>query len=269
VPDPGDPIAWNRFAYVYNNPVNYADPSGHVPVLLAAAYTVVDTAWDIVDVYSDIRDCFGDSDSMACAMLPIDALAVVALFAEGPSNNVARRTAKAADVGDAIPPSRALVPYDEAWAIRNTPRSDFYVRPNGDVIPATQYRYIRSDAEYLPSLRSEMSIPIQERPIYLSPIRFESGVEARHGLQIGWGSDARFRVRFDALQVADDLRVPYGKGGTAPWLEPLTKDYPEFGLGGCSQYVTNGPIYLDSYKLLPETSTAIVLYGGPYLPMSR
>jgi len=94
-------MAWNRFAYVYNNPVNYADPSGHVPVLLAAAYTVVDTAWDIVDVYSDIRDCFGDSDSMACAMLPIDALAVVALFAEGPSNNVARRAAKAADVGDA------------------------------------------------------------------------------------------------------------------------------------------------------------------------
>jgi hypothetical protein len=69
VPDPGNPVAWNRFAYVYNNPVNYTDPSGHAPVLLAAAYTVVDTAWDIADVYSDIRDCFGDSDSMACAML--------------------------------------------------------------------------------------------------------------------------------------------------------------------------------------------------------
>jgi len=55
-----------------------------------------------VDLYNDARDCLGDSDSMACAMLPIDALAVVALFAEGPSNNVARRAAKAADVGDAI-----------------------------------------------------------------------------------------------------------------------------------------------------------------------
>jgi len=115
VPDPGNPVAWNRFAYVYNNPVNYTDPSGHAPVLLAAAYTVVDTAWDIADVYSDIRDCFGDSDSMACAMLPIDALAVVALFAEGPSNNVARRTAKAADAGDGVkllpaPPERKLLP---------------------------------------------------------------------------------------------------------------------------------------------------------------
>lgn len=129
MPDPGNPIAWNRFAYVYNNPVNYTDPSGHIPFLLVAAYSVVDTAWDIVDVYSDIRDCFGDSDSMACAMLPIDALAVVALFAEGPSNNVARRAAKAADVGDVagdvarrvddvVPPSRALVPYDPEFAAR-------------------------------------------------------------------------------------------------------------------------------------------------------
>jgi hypothetical protein len=96
-------MAWNRFTYVYNNPVNNVAPSGHsvVGALAAAAYTVVDTAWDIVDVYSDIRDCFGDSDSMACAMLPIDAMAVVALFAEGPSNNVARRAAKAAYAGDA------------------------------------------------------------------------------------------------------------------------------------------------------------------------
>ncbi len=118
VPDPGNPIAWNRYAYVYNNPANNVDPSGHIPVLLAAAYSVVDTAWDIVDVYSDIRDCLGDSDSMACAMLPIDAMAVVALFAEGPSNNIARRAAKAADVGDAagdvarrvddVPAERAL-----------------------------------------------------------------------------------------------------------------------------------------------------------------
>ncbi len=60
----------------------------------------IDTIWDVVDLYNDARDCLGDSDSMACAMLPIDALAVVALFAEGPSNNVARRAAKAADVGD-------------------------------------------------------------------------------------------------------------------------------------------------------------------------
>ncbi|MBN1995489.1 MAG: hypothetical protein JW953_22570, partial [Anaerolineae bacterium] len=37
VPQPGNPIAWNRYAYVYNNPVNYTDSSGHF----------IDTLWDI------------------------------------------------------------------------------------------------------------------------------------------------------------------------------------------------------------------------------
>jgi RHS repeat-associated protein len=29
VPEPGNPQAWNRYAYVYNNPLRYNDPSGH------------------------------------------------------------------------------------------------------------------------------------------------------------------------------------------------------------------------------------------------
>jgi hypothetical protein len=30
VPSPGNPQSWNRYAYVYNNPVGYSDPSGHI-----------------------------------------------------------------------------------------------------------------------------------------------------------------------------------------------------------------------------------------------
>jgi RHS repeat-associated protein len=38
VPDVNNPIAWNPYAFNYQNPVQYVDPSGHIPI------------WDILDV---------------------------------------------------------------------------------------------------------------------------------------------------------------------------------------------------------------------------
>jgi len=39
IPDPGDPLAWDRYAYGLNNPLNYTDPSGHfaIPAMLVGA----------------------------------------------------------------------------------------------------------------------------------------------------------------------------------------------------------------------------------------
>jgi hypothetical protein len=48
----------------------------------------------------------------------------------------------------------------------------------------------------------------------------------------------------DTLQIFDDIRIPYGKHGDANYLEPLTKDYSPFGIGGATQAVTNKAIAL-------------------------
>jgi RHS repeat-associated protein len=33
VPGALNPAAWNRYSYVFGNPANYVDPSGHFPLV--------------------------------------------------------------------------------------------------------------------------------------------------------------------------------------------------------------------------------------------
>jgi RHS repeat-associated protein len=61
VPEPGNPQALNRYAYVYNNPLRYLDDGGHLPVvpLLVAGAVVllkaIDYGWTAWDVYQSGR----------------------------------------------------------------------------------------------------------------------------------------------------------------------------------------------------------------------
>ncbi len=123
-------------------------------------------------------------------------------------------------------------------------RPDFYVAPNGDVIPATGYRYMPRKAKYMSKLRKTMVIPSNEDGTYITFDRFD--IPSPRRLQIP--HDASIRGTFDTLQLADDLRIPYGKWGQADWLEPITKDFPEYGEGGATQAVTNQRIVLDSLE---------------------
>lgn len=40
IPDAANPLAYNRYMYVYGNPVSYRDPDGHHPIFWAAAFFV-------------------------------------------------------------------------------------------------------------------------------------------------------------------------------------------------------------------------------------
>lgn len=50
VPEPGNPQALNRYAYVYNNPLRYRDSTGH---WLETAWDILNIGWDIYEVYRD------------------------------------------------------------------------------------------------------------------------------------------------------------------------------------------------------------------------
>lgn len=64
--------------------------------------------------------------------------------------------------------------------------------------------------------------------------------------------DASVKATFDTLQIIDDIAVPYGKWGTAPYLEPITQDYKQFGPGGATQVITHLKIVLDDIVKLPK-----------------
>jgi hypothetical protein len=47
VPNPTNPQRWNRYSYVANSPLNYIDPSGHLPIIDEDenGNPIVDTSW--------------------------------------------------------------------------------------------------------------------------------------------------------------------------------------------------------------------------------
>ena len=131
---------------------------------------------------------------------------------------------------------------------KSAKRADFYVKPNGETVPGTMYRY--SDSSTFEGLSKTKS----GKTSYVTPQKFDASTEAVDGLQInvkGWGNDCRTRSSFDSLQVIDDVKVPMSKGGKGTTLEPITNSYPEYGKGGYPQYKIDKIINFDSVDRIP------------------
>jgi hypothetical protein len=126
---------------------------------------------------------------------------------------------------------------------------NFYVTLDGVAIPSTGYRYMSSNASYLSELGNTMVIPANANGTYFTFNNYS--IPSPGVLQVP--HDASIVGTFNTLQIIDDITVPYGQRGSAPWLEPLTIDYPQYGPGGATQAVTNKPIVLDSLENLDKT----------------
>ena len=112
VPDYGNPQALNRYAYVYNNPLRYSDPSGHW----------AETVWDIANIVWDIGEIRKDPGNLwnwgalaldvGAAVLPLVPGGVGAIIHGGKGAKAAVEVATHADeVADA---ARVLSHADEA-----------------------------------------------------------------------------------------------------------------------------------------------------------
>ena len=142
-----------------------------------------------------------------------------------------------------------LVPYYPANNGAESGRAtDFYVSPNGDIVPATGYRYVSENASYLDDMTNNMTIPANADGTYFSFNNYD--VANPSALQVP--HDASVKVSFDTLQIIDDISVPYGNWGKASYLEPITTDFPQFGSGGATQVITHSRIKIKSITKLPK-----------------
>ena len=96
--------------------------------------------------------------------------------------------------------------------IANTAQSttDFYVRPNGDVIPATGYRYIARNTSALQEAQNGRILS-KTNGMYFSFDKYDDAIIAQGKLQIPYRPE--YRISFNTLDIIDDIYIPYGKWG--------------------------------------------------------
>ena len=131
--------------------------------------------------------------------------------------------------------------------------SDFCCWSNAAKTPMGA-RHIASDAPYLDDLLKTGQIPSNARGTYFT---LDEGYDALTPFRLQVPHDGAIRVEFGLGQLGDDIAVPFGNWGKGPHLEPVARDFPDFGFGGASQRITTSPIQAER---IIDTRTGKVLY---------
>jgi len=196
----------NLYAYGHNDPVRYVDPSGHIKKICSKKY-------------GELKK----KETEGGTLSEKEKRQIYEYEQNQKKSNGAGSDSKSGS---------------------SSVKTDFYVKPNGEIVPATGYRYMPAEASYMDLLKNTMEIPANSSGTYITFDKFDVPTPGR--LQVP--HDASIRGSFDTLQIIDDIRVPNGKWGQASWLEPITKDFPKYGPGGATQALTYQKIKLNSLK---------------------
>ncbi|MGB4774050.1 MAG: hypothetical protein WBP45_02660 [Daejeonella sp.] len=109
------------------------------------------------------------------------------------------------------------------------------------------YRHVSSNVLYLDQMKQSGKLPAQtgNGTTYFSLDKFDNPIVAIDKMQLNSkGTDAAWRVEFDATQLINKAQIPKGKWNNAEYIEVLTRSYPNFGSGGASQFFTQSEIQI-------------------------
>ena len=99
-------------------------------------------------------------------------------------------------------------------------QADFYVMPNGDVVPATGYRYFARNISIIQNAKKGY-IEARSDGMYFSFDKIDDSIIAQGKLQIPYRPE--YRISFDTLNIIDDINIPKGKWGQQAISSQLLK----------------------------------------------
>ena len=152
-------------------------------------------------------------------------------------------------------------------------KPDFYVGSAGAsaTLPSTAYRYM--DSSKFDLLHENMTDYLS----YFGFKKYDNAYQARDAFQIYYNkndlsnswSDAALRGEFNTLQLFNKkgeplVRIPYEYGDKGKVLEPFTRSYPQYGIGGELQLIPKNwqnriEIKYDNLDLLDNPNTDLIL----------
>jgi hypothetical protein len=81
---------------------------------------------------------------------------------------------------------------------------------------------------------------VGERGWYTTANKLDTQASAQDVLQLPTLANGRYRCKFSTTQIKDNLKVPQGDINVSNIFEPLTKDFPQNGIGNGKQLLLEG-----------------------------
>ena len=85
----------------------------------------------------------------------------------------------------------------------------------------------------------------------------DEGYDALTTFRMQIPHDGAIRIEFPLGQLGADIHIPFGNYGKGPHLEPIARDFPDFGFGGASQRITKSSIRVSR---VIDTRTGKILF---------